>query len=576
MIDKYYEEELRYLYESGREFSKMHPDVASRLNIDAISDRDPYIERLFEGFAFLTARIREKIDDSFPELSEGLINLLWPQFQYEFPSLCIVEFKPRKGHIQNTQIIPKGSQLLTKPLGPDSVPCSFITTQDVNLNPMVLKSIDKSINHQGKGTLTFNFQLESGVKPENLMLTPLKLYIYAEVPTAMAIHELMTKHVEKAVIFHGSNKIGLSLSPLDAVTAAGFSENELLMPMSSNFLSGNEILLEYFCFPEKFLSINLFGLDQLSPLVTEFSISYSFDCAFPEGKIIKTENFRLGCTPAINIFKKITEPILCTGKRIEYQITADSHYSSTVTHSLISVTGANEKTGERFTYEPVHRVVGEKNKWTYSTRYKTGISGKREVFITTGNPQISENGFHEEILSIEAWCTNGNTPREEMGEGFLSIPGTDIPDFVSFTNITRPSVPVCPPEGKDYLWLLLSQLNAGYQSFSSAEILKTYLSLYNWSSSKSTEERINAICDVKIDTFNSIYEGAFLKGVRFSLSVLESKFFDNGDLHLFSEVLRAFFSNYVSVNSVVELVINAKPSGKQMHLSSLRGKKWPL
>ncbi len=86
MIEKLYEEELRYLYESGREFSKAHPDRAQFLNIDSVGDRDPYVERLFEGFAFLTARIREKLDDSFPQLTEGIINLLWPQLLLEIPA----------------------------------------------------------------------------------------------------------------------------------------------------------------------------------------------------------------------------------------------------------------------------------------------------------------------------------------------------------------------------------------------------------------------------------------------------------------------------------------------------------
>ena len=81
MIEKYYEEELRYLYESGRQFAEAHPDQARFLNIEAVGDRDPYVERLFEGFAFLAARIREKLDDSFPELSEGLVDLLWPHLQ---------------------------------------------------------------------------------------------------------------------------------------------------------------------------------------------------------------------------------------------------------------------------------------------------------------------------------------------------------------------------------------------------------------------------------------------------------------------------------------------------------------
>ena len=101
MIEKYYEEELRYLYESGREFANAHPDRAQFLNIDSVGDRDPYVERLFEGFAFLAARIREKIDDSFPQLTEGIINLLWPQLLQELPSTAIIQLSPHRSATGN-------------------------------------------------------------------------------------------------------------------------------------------------------------------------------------------------------------------------------------------------------------------------------------------------------------------------------------------------------------------------------------------------------------------------------------------------------------------------------------------
>lgn len=48
---RYYEAEMRYLREAGKEFSRAHPDRAAMLNLDKTGARDPYVERLFEGFA---------------------------------------------------------------------------------------------------------------------------------------------------------------------------------------------------------------------------------------------------------------------------------------------------------------------------------------------------------------------------------------------------------------------------------------------------------------------------------------------------------------------------------------------
>lgn len=71
LTQRYFEAEMRYLREAGKEFAQAYPDRAAMLNLDKPGARDPYVERLFEGFAFLMGRLREKLDDDLPELTEG-------------------------------------------------------------------------------------------------------------------------------------------------------------------------------------------------------------------------------------------------------------------------------------------------------------------------------------------------------------------------------------------------------------------------------------------------------------------------------------------------------------------------
>ena len=63
MFSKYYQSELAYLREMGRAFGLANPSVAGLL---VERGADPDVERLLEGFAFLTARIRERVDDACP------------------------------------------------------------------------------------------------------------------------------------------------------------------------------------------------------------------------------------------------------------------------------------------------------------------------------------------------------------------------------------------------------------------------------------------------------------------------------------------------------------------------------
>ena len=576
MIDRYYDEELRYLYESGKAFARAHPDRARFLDIDAVGDRDPYIERLFEGFAFLAGRIREKLDDTFPELTEGLVNLLWPQFLQEIPSLSIVEFKPRKGHLQETRSLEAGSLLLSTPAGQNGIVCRFSTTSRVAVSPIWLHSIEKEVDTRGTGSMRLNFCIETGVKWQNLDLDPLRLYIHSEPPTALAVHELLTRHVKKTSVRAGDEKIAggtfLRLCP------GGFSPEESLLLSSCGKFRNIALLQEYFVYPEKFYFVNILGIGKnlFHDSVTSFSIELDFDCDFPCNKPFDRQAFRLFCSPVVNMFKKDTEPVINNGRSADFQVCADYHDRSSLTHSIISVTGTDRKTGSRVTYEPSGSFRGSGNKEirTFCPHYCQGFDNRRELYITLNGNDSGES--HDENLSIEAWCTNGVLPREELREGSICKPGQDFPDFVMFSNITRPTLPFLPPENSEYLWVFLSHMAATYKSFSSAESLKTFLKLYDWSKSGLQERKIEAIVDLAITPVESMYKGSIVRGLEFCIFFQDSEFMDRGDLNLFGEVLREFLTRYISINSFLEFVIKTRPSGKELRWNSLRGNRWPI
>ena len=88
-----YERELTFLRQHAAEFAAKYPKIASRLLLEADKCEDPHVERLFEGFAFLTARIQHKIEDEFPEITDALLNVLYPHYLAPIPSLSIAQFK---------------------------------------------------------------------------------------------------------------------------------------------------------------------------------------------------------------------------------------------------------------------------------------------------------------------------------------------------------------------------------------------------------------------------------------------------------------------------------------------------
>ena len=59
----YYERELAIMRDLAAEFAARHPKIAARLSIGRDDSQDPHVERLLQGFAFLTARVHKRLDD---------------------------------------------------------------------------------------------------------------------------------------------------------------------------------------------------------------------------------------------------------------------------------------------------------------------------------------------------------------------------------------------------------------------------------------------------------------------------------------------------------------------------------
>ena len=98
----YYERELTYLRELSGEFAQRYPKIARRLLLDGDQSEDPHVERIIQGFAFLTARIHRKLDDEFPEITEAFLQVLYPHYTRPFPSCTILQMELDSGTPEST------------------------------------------------------------------------------------------------------------------------------------------------------------------------------------------------------------------------------------------------------------------------------------------------------------------------------------------------------------------------------------------------------------------------------------------------------------------------------------------
>jgi len=134
----YYEKELAFIRQLGAEFADEHPKIAGRLGINTDTIDDPHVSRLIESFASLNSRIQHKIDDDFPELSDALLNVLFPHYQRPIPSMSIVHFKADEEQFESPYVLVKETLLETEQFQGETV--RFSTVFDTELLPIKVTS----------------------------------------------------------------------------------------------------------------------------------------------------------------------------------------------------------------------------------------------------------------------------------------------------------------------------------------------------------------------------------------------------------------------------------------------------
>jgi type VI secretion system protein ImpG len=121
----YFDRELKQLTALGDEFAARHPQVAGRLRLG--TGGDPHVERLVQAVAFLNGRIRHKLDDSFPELTEAVLGILYPHYLRPIPSLAIVqmELDASQHELFAGYRVPRGTRIETEPDSMFAERCQF-------------------------------------------------------------------------------------------------------------------------------------------------------------------------------------------------------------------------------------------------------------------------------------------------------------------------------------------------------------------------------------------------------------------------------------------------------------------
>ena len=552
-----YRDELAYLRQLGHEFAQANPDIAGFLSR---SSNDPDVERLLEGFAFLTAKLQVRIDNELPEFASGLLSLVWPQYLRPIPPMTIMQFDPM---IQAGAVpVPIPAGTIVQAHAVQGVQCTFQTSYDIEALPLTITNAAIE-NRATSATLTLDIAFTNEATSLQVDFDKLRLHVLAlrQPRVARTLYLWLSRQVRSlSVIPHGQP--GLSLRP-DQVLPVGFGAKEDVIPYPGAGFSGFRIVQEYFSLPQKFMFFDVLGLSALKsvgPPVKSFQLVFEFDRPFTEELRVDKETFALNATPAINLYPQEGQPITISKAKTEYRVMPSGDSSQTV-HSITSVVGYRQGTGDRIDYAPFqsfrHDLPGEESdRLYYQQRTRPSIVGRGADHFLAFVTNLDEDGWPAtETISLKLMCSNG-ARAERLGIGSVTQPTARTPGNVSFRNIDRVTPEIQPPVNDNLMWRLIANLARNFGSLVDADALKTVIAAYDFQAIRDVQARqrlelmLDGILEFTATPTDIIAMGRPYRGRSLELTVNEEKFGGEGEAFLFGAVMNEFFNAYASVNSV--------------------------
>ncbi len=325
----------------GTEFARHFPKIAGRLGMEGLECADPYVERLLEGFAFLTARVQLKIEEEFPKFCQHLLEIVYPDYLAPMPSMTIVQMHPDCGDtdLADGLTIPRGTSLMSGLGTKMQTACEYRTSNDIELFPVTVVEADYlgtraalanlgiKPGRQVSAGVRISLEAAMGVDISDLKMKDLPLFLGGSGTVPMALYEHILSSVCGFTIITGekSDRQLFSLTS-DHISSFGFEQDQAMLNYQSRSFEGYRLLKEYFAFPERFRFINVGGFENVLPQASgqKFDLVIHLDTRNTdfENKISKA-NFLPFCVPAINLFTKRADRLTLNDKDHEFHVLAD-------------------------------------------------------------------------------------------------------------------------------------------------------------------------------------------------------------------------------------------------------------
>jgi type VI secretion system protein ImpG len=596
---RYYNRELQHVREMGGEFAREYPKIAGRLGLEGFECADPYVERLLEGFAFLAARVQLKLDAQYPVFTQHLLEMVYPHYLAPVPSMAVVQLQPdlKESALVAGHPVKRHTALRSQTGRDDRTACEYRTAHDVTLWPLELteaKYVETPAALAAAGIplpdgqtvragLRLKFRVTAGAPTNALALDTLPVFVAGADELPKRLYEQLLGNAVGYLV----RAPGVSVSyPATAIHPRGFADDEALIPYTARSFSGYRLLQEYFACPERFLFAEFTGLRQALARAQggEFEIDVLFDRSVARlHNAVDASNFRLFCTPAINLFARRADRIHLQPGKSEYHVLADrTRPMDFEIHSISEVEGFGDRQEPELRFQPFYGC--DERSWHsghaafYTVRREPRLLSARqqlhgarssyighELFLSLVDARDAPYATSLRQVGMQLLCTNRDLPLHmPVGKGATDFTMEAGAPVQAIRCVAGPTKPRAPTATGETAWRLLSHLQLNYTSLlgegadQGATALREMLTLYCDEFDSGARRQIEGVKSVRsapivrrIPVPGPI---SFGRGLEITLTCDDGAFEGTGAF-LLGAVLQHFFARYVSVNSFTETVL---------------------
>ncbi|MCL2160490.1 MAG: type VI secretion system baseplate subunit TssF [Betaproteobacteria bacterium] len=618
-----YEQELRYFRESSDEFARAYPKIAARLGVvDVAEVADPYIERLIEATAFLSARVALKLDAEYPFFTGHLLDIVYPHFLAPTPAMVVLAFEPDlqdSNKLATGPTVPRDSVLRAKQAAGQDTYCEFHTASALRLWPIEITrakyfsyapDLPLALHPRAReirGGLRIGIRAGADLTFAQIAMDELVLHFGGVLDIAWQLHEcVLGDPIGVLVLPAGKGEQARSL-PASAIQAMGFEDDESLLPQTAAGFSGFRLMQEYFAFPERFQFARITGLAPLLAQmpVTEIEVVLLFsrgDAALE--KLVSADNVLLHCVNAINLFPKRLDRVPISESVNDFHLVPDRtrpmdyevySVTSVVGHSASAAdTTAQGMSEQRFHpfYAAFHDARHPHPAY-YTTTRESRVLSRHQHSEGTRSSHIGSELYMQLVdaqqapfpdkllqLSVSALCTNRDLPLLLPLGGKNDFDCVDTHPVRRVRTVRGPSRPISPVISQGLGWRVLDHLALNYLSLADstpaegAAALRELLTLYATHADASRLALVRGLLSVRTRALTRRLPLAgpiaFGRGLEVQLEI-DRNAFHGHSAFLFGAVLARFLARHVELNHFVETVLVAAGQGEIMRWRPLCG-----